>query len=80
MAVQHLTWSSAQLLQQNTDRLLRELHNKLAHFEARYEIPSSRVEDELAAGRLRETTEICDWLIILRTYRLLQDEQQARTE
>ncbi len=78
MTVEHLTWSNTQLLRQNTDRLLRELRNKLALFEARYELPSSRVEEELAAGRLRETTEICDWLIALRTYRLLQDEREAR--
>jgi hypothetical protein len=79
MAVEHLTWSNAQLLQQNTDRLLRELRKTLKQFEARYEIASSRLEEELAAGRLRETTEICDWLIAFRTYRLLEDEQQART-
>lgn len=80
MTVQHLTWSSAQLLQQNRDRLLRELRGKMKRYEARYEIASSRVEDEVASGRLRETAEVCDWLIALRTYRLLQDEQQARSE
>lgn len=78
MAVQRLTWSNAVLLQQNSDRLLRELRDTMRRFEARYEIASSRVEDEVAAGRLRETAEICEWLIALRTHRLLQDEQQAR--
>jgi hypothetical protein len=80
MAVGHVTWDNALLLQQNTDRLLRDLHKKMRRYEARYEIASSRLESEMAAGRLRETAEICDWLIALRTYRLLQDEQAARTE
>lgn len=79
MAVERLTWSNAQLLQQNLDRLLRELRDKMRRYEARYELPSSRVEDEVASGRLRETAEVCDWLILLRTYRLLEDEQQARS-
>ena len=79
MAVERLTWSNALLLQQNTDRLLRELRDKLGRYEARYEMASSRVEEELTAGRLRETTEICDWLMAFRTHRLLEDERQART-
>ena len=78
MAVEHLSWDNAQLLQKNTERLLRDLKEKMRNCEARYEIASSRVEEEVAAGRLRETAEVCEWLIAIRTYRLLQDEQQAR--
>lgn len=78
MAVEKLAWSNDMLLQQNADRLLQELRDKMRRYEARYEIASGRIEEELASGRLRETAEVCDWLIAFRTYRRLQDEQQAR--
>lgn len=78
MAVERPSWSNAVLLRQNTDRLLRELRDKLGRYEARYEMASGRVEGELTAGRLRETTEICDWLMAFRTYRMLTEAQHRR--
>jgi len=80
VAVEGLVWGNAALLQQNRRRLMGELREKIRRYEARYEIASSRVEVELKSGRLRETAEICDWLIAFRTYLALEHEQQARPE
>ena len=72
--IQSVEWTNEQLLAQNRSRLMRETQVKLRGYEARYELSSSRVEEELAAGRLRETAEICDWVIALHTYQALEHE------
>lgn len=71
MAVQHVAWDNQALLAQNKERLLKDLRRRLRAFEGRFELSSERVEEELASGRLRETAEVCDWVIALRTYRAL---------
>jgi hypothetical protein len=72
MAVQHVEWDNRVLLDQNRTRLLRSLRRKLRGYEARFELSSDRLDQELAAGRLRETAEICDWVIAFHTYRALK--------
>lgn len=75
MAVEHVAWPNAALLEQNRHRLMGELRAQMKRFEARYELPSSRLEDELKAGRLRETAEVCEWVMALHAYRALEHEQ-----
>jgi len=71
MAVQPIVWDALALLEQNRQRLMKELQTALHAYEARYELPSDRLEDELAAGRIRETAEVCEWLIDWHTYQAL---------
>ena len=77
MSVQQAVWDTSELLEQNRQRLLKELRREIREYEARYELSSDRVEKELEAGRLRETGEICDWLIAAEMYRALQNESQT---
>lgn len=73
MTVNHKVWDSDALLAQNRDRLLRDLRREMRGFEARFELSSDKLEDELASGRLRETAEVCNWVIATRTYRTLMN-------
>jgi hypothetical protein len=77
MTVQDVTGDSKLLLDQNRQRLLKELRASLHTYEARYELASDQLEGELAAGRIRETAEICDWVIALHSYRLLERERPS---
>ena len=54
---------------------LKDLRRKIQSYEARFELSSDRLESELAAGHLRETAEICDWVIAVKTYRILVNGQ-----
>lgn len=76
--MRQLIWDNAELLEQNRQRLLKELRALMWGYEARYELGSDWVEAELAAGRLRETAEVCDWVISLHAYRTLLEEAQLR--
>lgn len=80
MALQHVPWTNHELLELNRKRLLKELGRKLSAYEARYELESSRVEQELVSGRLRETAEICDWVLALHTLQALDREGETRME
>ena len=71
MAIGHLSWDNRQVLEQNRLRLLKECHARMRGFESRYELRSDQVEAELEAGRLRETHEICEWLMDIHTVRRL---------
>ncbi|MFN0070771.1 MAG: hypothetical protein ACKVVP_04690 [Chloroflexota bacterium] len=71
MAVEHSVWGDAELLQANRLQLRRNLKRKLRRYECQFEFSSDRVESELAGGRLRETADVCDWVIALRTLRTL---------
>jgi hypothetical protein len=77
MTIEHATWGSPELLDQNRRRLLLELEQELRVYERRYELSSHLVEQELKAGRLRETAEICDWVIAYTAFRALQDGRPA---
>lgn len=80
MVVDHAVWNSADVLRANRDRLIKRLRQSIRTYEARYELSSERLCDELAAGRLRETAEICDWLMDWETYQALTGEQSTRVE
>ena len=68
MAVQNVTWDSETLLEQNRQRLMKELLASLREYESRYELGSERLDDELAAGRIR------DWVIAFHSYQALVRE------
>lgn len=74
MAVQTRPWPSADVLAENERRLVRDLEKRLRHFETRYELPSTKLVAEVTAGRLRETKEVCDWLIDWELYQRLTNE------
>ena len=75
MAVARVDWDSPSLLAQNRQRLLKSTRRKLREYETRFELSSDRVVAEVTAGHLRETAEICDWII---AYRTLQSLEHAR--
>jgi len=54
-------------------RMVRATLRKMRRYEARYELTSDRVEAEMSAGRLRETAEVCDWVIAYHSYLSLQN-------
>lgn len=73
MTAQPTGQEAEDLLEQNRKRALQTTLCKMQRYEARYEMPSSSVEAEMNAGRLRETAEICDWVIAYHRYILLQN-------
>ena len=75
VTVHPLDSNSVDLLEQNGQRLLQELHRKLREYESRYELSSNRVEAALATGQLRDTAEVCDWVVALRTLQALVHER-----
>ena len=77
MSIEQMAWGSAELLEQNRRRRLKELRREIQQYEARYELSSDLLEKELEAGRLRETAEVCNWLIALETYQALDHEPKA---
>ncbi len=74
MAVQDVVWTNSELLEQNRRRLIKELRAKLSGFQARYEVAFDQVETEIAKGRLKETAEVCEWVIALHALRALERE------
>jgi hypothetical protein len=74
MAVQDVVWTNDELLEQNRHRLIKQLRGKLNTFQARYEIASDQVETAIAKGLLKETAEVCEWVIALHTLRILERE------
>lgn len=68
------------LLAENKRRMLSRLKQQLQAYEQRYETPSAKIADELAAGHLQDTAEVCDWVIAFRTYQALISGQPARLE
>ena len=74
MTIGETTWTSGELLERNRDRLIKELRRKVHSYEAQYETSSGQVEAQLANGQLRDTAEICDWVIAFHTLSALEDE------
>jgi hypothetical protein len=64
-------------LEANSRRLHGELSHKLHRFEWRYEITSERMEEELKAGRLRETSDVADWIVTIRAFQRLRNGKQT---
>ena len=76
MAVKDIAWTNRELLLQNRERMTKELHAKVRGFEARYEMSSVQMEAALVRGDVRETAEICEWVIALHTLRALEAESE----
>jgi hypothetical protein len=55
----------------------RSLRARLRRFEARYEMPSSSLDDELRDGHLRETADIATWVVTWRAYQRLVSARPA---
>jgi predicted neutral ceramidase superfamily lipid hydrolase len=45
---------------------LDEVRAKVSEFEARYEMTSDRMLEKLRQGELAETSDVCDWLVLLK--------------
>ena len=80
MVAQRATWPSAEELEANRQELIRQLQATIHDYEIRHGVPSEKLPAELAAGRIRETAEIADWLISLNALRKLRNERPARVE
>jgi hypothetical protein len=65
------------VLEENLHRLIRDYERRVLEFEGRYEIESKDLAAELAAGRLRETAEVAEWVIAWRTLEALRSEVAA---
>jgi hypothetical protein len=71
MATQSKVVSGGELLEADEGALRERLGRKLREYEARYELASERVREEVEGGRLRETAEVCDWLVAIETVQAL---------
>jgi len=58
----------AAVLEDNQRRLVASLRARLQSFEARYELRSESVRDALTDGRLRDTEDVCDWVVAWEAY------------
>lgn len=65
-------WPAPEVLEENRQRLLREMQEAMRRYELRYELRSDDLEHALTTGRIRETWEVCEWLFAIHTYRALQ--------
>ena len=68
------------MLTDNQRTLVGRLRAELAVFEARYEIRSDQVTTALAEGSLRDTEDVCNWVIAWETYRAASEAGPARLE
>lgn len=66
------------VLDQNARNLRDDLTRRIRELEARYEIASDRLEEELAAGRLSDTAEVSRWVLLWRTLRSLNPKTNGR--
>lgn len=80
MAAGQSIWDAEDVLTANRDRLIKQLRQSLCAYEARYELRSEKLHGELIAGRIRETAEVCSWLLDWEAYRALIGEQPGRLE
>lgn len=71
MVAARTDWADDKLLQENKQNLRLRYLKKLRAYEARYELRSTVLEAVVAAGELRETSEVADWLITYRAFRKL---------
>lgn len=67
--------TEAQLRQQK-----EEIDSRIINFERRYEMSSSVMRVKLRTGHLKETAEICSWLMLINAREDFEDEPcEART-
>jgi hypothetical protein len=55
----------------------RTLARRIATFEARYEVPTAVMREQLRCGQLRETAEIAKWLHDANTLELLDGQGRS---
>lgn len=77
MAVHNEALGTAEEQAANAERLRVELARKLNEYEARYELSSDHLEEELDAGRLRETAEVAEWFVVRYAHRALLHARTA---
>lgn len=80
MTTKHAPWGDPDTLVHNRHRLREQLRRQLQDYERRYELRSDRVRAELESGRLRETAEICTWLLKYQTWQALEHGRAPRVE
>ena len=80
MNTRQAPWADPETLAHNRHHLREKLQRQLRDYERRYEIRSDRVRVELEAGRLRETAEVCDWLLKFQTWQALENGRAPRVE
>ena len=51
---------------------LRSLQSRITAFEKKYSLPSDRIHEAIENGELRETNEVCEWIM---TVELLERNQ-----
>jgi hypothetical protein len=56
------------VLSENRRQLLAELRPLIAAYETRYEIASADLPHALESGLVRDTEDVCDWVIAWETY------------
>lgn len=65
---------SSQELEQNQARLQHSLRIRINELESKYRMRSPIMERRVKAGKLRETPEITQWLIVYNTYKKLEQQ------
>jgi len=63
-------------LEQNRQRLHHSLAVRIHELESKYRMKSPTMERRVKTGKLRETPEITQWLIVYRTYKNLEPERE----
>lgn len=59
-------------LEQNRQRLHHSLGVRIRELESKYRMRSPVMEQRVRSGKLRETPEIAQWLIVYQTYKKLE--------
>lgn len=67
-------------LEMTRTRLASELWSRIRVLEARYELPSDKLEQAVNSGSIRETAEVAEWIVLWRTLRGLRGEGSSRLE
>lgn len=67
---------SDQTFEQAQKRLHHSLSVRIHELESKYRMKSPTMERRVKTGKLRETPEITQWLIVYRTYKNLDPDQQ----
>ena len=68
------------MLADNQRGLITRLRAELHTYETRYEIPSAHIRQALVDGRLRDTEDVCNWVIAWESYRAAAQAGPARLE
>lgn len=58
-----------------TPERLKEIDDELAVYEQKYGMTSAEMRHKVSWGEMEETSDICDWLMLLRRRELLEPEE-----